>query len=109
MFHVNGKDLAVIIVDRGMVEDHLPNNVLAALKRCQRELRVVCKNKQKSSATGGAANGAGAANGGGAEVVSGHEYYRDTSGKEELEMRGSVEEERTKNMTVAVDIEHTYL
>lgn len=107
MFHVNGKDLAVIIVDRGMVEDHLPNNVLAALKRCQRELRVVCKNKQT---TGGAANGAGVANGGGGEVVSGHEYYRDTSGKEELEMRGSsVEEERTKNMTVAVDIERTYL
>ena len=28
----------MIAVDRGMVDDHLPNNVLAALKRCQREI-----------------------------------------------------------------------
>lgn len=40
MRHVNGEDLAVIMVDRGMVDDHLPNNVLAALKRCQREARA---------------------------------------------------------------------
>jgi hypothetical protein len=36
---VSGEDLAVIIVDRGMMDDHLPNNVLAALKRCQSEVR----------------------------------------------------------------------
>lgn len=39
--HVNGEDLSVIMVDRGMVDDHLPNNVLAALKRCQQEVREV--------------------------------------------------------------------
>ena len=36
---MSGEDLAVIIVDRGMMDDHLPNNVLAALKRCQSEVR----------------------------------------------------------------------
>ena len=35
---MKGEDLCVIIVDRGMVDDHLPNNVLAALRRCRREL-----------------------------------------------------------------------
>ena len=30
--------MGVIVVDRGLVEDHLPNNVLKALLRCQDEL-----------------------------------------------------------------------
>lgn len=29
----------MILVDRGMMDDHLPNNVLAALKRCQWQVR----------------------------------------------------------------------
>ena len=37
MHHVNGEDLPVILVERGMIEDHLPNNVLAALLRCQEQ------------------------------------------------------------------------
>ena len=38
----------MIIVDRGMMDDHLPNNVLAALKRCQREVRQVSTVGSKS-------------------------------------------------------------
>ena len=38
MRHVNAEDLAVILVDRGMVDDHLPNNVLTALKKCQQQV-----------------------------------------------------------------------
>ena len=38
MRHINDDDLSVIVVDRGMVDDHLPNNVLSALKRCQKKL-----------------------------------------------------------------------
>ncbi len=35
---MNGEDICVIMVDRGMVQDHLPNNVLAALIRCKKEM-----------------------------------------------------------------------
>ena len=45
---MSGEDLAVIIVDRGMFEDHLPNNVLAALKRCQKEFGSGRRNKGQS-------------------------------------------------------------
>ena len=38
MNHVNSEDICVITVDRGMVDDHLPNSVLAALLRCQKEI-----------------------------------------------------------------------
>ena len=36
--YVSGEDLCVIVVDRGLVDDHLPNNVLKALIRCQEEI-----------------------------------------------------------------------
>ena len=35
--HLNDEDLSVIMIERGMVDDHLPNNVLNALKGCQKE------------------------------------------------------------------------
>ena len=38
MNHVNSEDSSEIIVDRGMVGDHLPNHVLSALLRCQKEI-----------------------------------------------------------------------
>lgn len=38
--HIPGEDLCVIKIDRGMIDDHLPNNVLNSLKRCQQQLIV---------------------------------------------------------------------
>ena len=52
MRHVSGEDLAVIIVDRGMMDDHLPNNVLAALKHCQKEVRKVCSQGPRKEGEG---------------------------------------------------------
>jgi hypothetical protein len=34
---ISSEDLCVMIMDRGMMDDHLPNAVLNALKRCQKE------------------------------------------------------------------------
>ena len=34
---ISSEDLCVLIVDRGMVDDHLPNSVLNALKRCKKQ------------------------------------------------------------------------
>ena len=36
--HKPGEDFSVILLDRGILEDHLPNNVLSAMKRCQAQL-----------------------------------------------------------------------
>ena len=47
---MNGEDLAVIVVDRGMIDDHLPNNVLAALLKCQRQARRDAKGIRKQDA-----------------------------------------------------------
>ena len=34
---ISSEDLCVMIMDRGMIDDHLPNAVLNALKRCKNE------------------------------------------------------------------------
>ena len=34
---ISSEDLCVMIMDRGMIDDHLPNAVLNALKRCKKE------------------------------------------------------------------------
>ena len=34
---ISSEDLCVIIMDRGMMDDHLPNAVLNALKRCKKQ------------------------------------------------------------------------
>ena len=34
---ISSEDLCVLLMDRGMVDDHLPNSVLNALKRCKNQ------------------------------------------------------------------------
>ena len=38
--HVAGEDLCVMKMDRGMVDDHLPNAVMSALDQCEKEFII---------------------------------------------------------------------
>jgi len=41
------EDLCVITVDRGTIDDHLPNNVLNALKRCKQQFMDAVESLQE--------------------------------------------------------------
>lgn len=100
MRHVNGEDLAVIVVDRGMIDDHLPNNVLAALKRCQREAQKCVSSKRKGSRVNGSkVNGGGALReGDNPTVVAMEEIGREERGEGDSPVAVSMEAEEVEGV-----------